>query len=167
MSQSSLFTKQNKSPDVVDKIPILPPESQVASVMKGFFSGVEANAKTTVPVSNRVVANFRWGVRLPKEEEERSNPTAGVSFQNFPVLVMNKIGIEQVDHDDVTSCSEVGSDLGLPKNAEMKPQLEGMQAESGMLRKGMEDLRLSRKIDRPDNNKLSELHDFASEGHID
>lgn len=129
------------------KFTVLSPGVPAASMVKGFFSGIEMSARTTLPLSKRAVMNFRWGVRLPAEKEDaaagsllmKSNQTtAGNSLKKFPVLVMNKIGIEQVAEEDKKDTNQAAG----PGNAnvsetclDVKRQLE---VENGMLRSEIE-----------------------------
>ncbi|GMN55900.1 hypothetical protein TIFTF001_025019 [Ficus carica] len=108
----------------------------------GLFSGMEVATRTAVPVKNRAVVSFRWGVRVPSEIK---NLTAGFSFQKIPFLVMNKIGIEHVDGHDSKTANNAKAPLGNADVEEacftVKRQLEVLRAENGLLRKAVEDLR--------------------------
>ena len=123
-----------------------------AGTIAGLFSGIEVAARTTLPVRGRAVVNFRWGVRVPAEvksigENPNPNPTAGISFQKIPFLVMNKIGIEHVDGGD--SKKKTNPDVNFPPASgdvaeacfTVKRQLEILHAENGLLKKAVEDLR--------------------------
>ena len=123
-----------------------------AGTIAGLFSGIEVAARTTLPVRGRAVVNFRWGVRVPAEvksvgENPIPNPTAGISFQKIPFLVMNKIGIEHVDGGD--SKKKTSPDVNFPLASgdvaeacfTVKRQLEILHAENGLLKKAVEDLR--------------------------
>lgn len=123
-----------------------------AGTIAGLFSGIEVAARTTLPVRGRAVVNFRWGVRVPAEvksvgENPNPNPTAGISFQKIPFLVMNKIGIEHVDGGD--SKKKTSPDVNFPPASgdvaeacfTVKRQLEILHAENGLLKKAVEDLR--------------------------
>ena len=123
-----------------------------AGTIAGLFSGIEVAARTTLPVRGRAVVNFRWGVRVPAEvksigETPNPNPTAGISFQKIPFLVMNKIGIEHVDGGD--SKKKTSPDVNFPPASgdvaeacfTVKRQLEILHAENGLLKKAVEDLR--------------------------
>ncbi|KAK9986651.1 hypothetical protein SO802_031602 [Lithocarpus litseifolius] len=118
-----------------------------AGTIAGLFSGIEVAARTTLPVRGRAVVNFRWGVRVPAEVKSvGENPTAGISFQKIPFLVMNKIGIEHVDGGD--SKMKTSPDVNFPASGDVaeacftvKRQLEVLHAENGLLKKAVEDLR--------------------------
>ena len=123
-----------------------------AGTIAGLFSGIEVAARTTLPVRGRAVVNFRWGVRVPAEvksvgENPIPNPTAGISFQKIPFLVMNKVGIEHVDGGD--SKKKTSPDVNFPPASgdvaeacfTVKRQLEILHAENGLLKKAVEDLR--------------------------
>ena len=130
------------------KVSILATDSPAAGAITNLFSGMEVAARTRVPVRGRAMVNFRWGVRVPGELKTRDNANAGISFQKIPFLVMEKIGIEHVDGGDPKTkrATKAGSDF--PANAEVaeacftvKRQLEVLQAENGLLRNAVEDLR--------------------------
>lgn len=121
-----------------------------AGTIAGLFSGIEVAARTSLPVRGRAVVNFRWGVRVPAEVKsvgENPNPTAGISFQKIPFLVMNKIGIEHVDGGD-SKKKTTSPDVNFPASGDVaeacftvKRQLEILHAENGLLKKAVEDLR--------------------------
>ncbi|XP_025014594.2 uncharacterized protein LOC8266978 [Ricinus communis] len=136
------------------KIRVLP--QPTASAIVGAFSGVEVTASTKLPVRSRAMMNFRWGVRVPAEIKSGSSDSmAGINFRNIPFLVMNKIGIEHVDScDDSKSKGKVMTPLNVTKlgselrNVDMaeaclsvKKQMEVLQAENGLLKKAVDDLR--------------------------
>lgn len=139
------------------KITVLPSDSQAAGAISSLLSGMEVSAKTSFPVRGRAVVNCRWGVRVPADlksagdnNNNNSNPTAGFAFQKIPFLVMNKIGFEHVDGSDSKKAIKAGPDLALafPGNADVaeacftvKRELEVLQAENGLLKKAVEDLR--------------------------
>ncbi|KAJ6743055.1 hypothetical protein OIU85_017073 [Salix viminalis] len=131
------------------KITVLPPVT--ASAVAGVFSGLEVAARTKLPVRSRAVVSFRWGVRVPAEiKSGGGESTAGINFRKIPFLVMNKVGIEQVDDGDGRSKNEgatgkAGMDLGNADVAEaclgVKRQLEVLQSENGHLKRAVEGLR--------------------------
>ncbi|XVE61247.1 hypothetical protein DITRI_Ditri06bG0024400 [Diplodiscus trichospermus] len=120
----------------------------------GILSGIEVAARTAVPVKGKALVKFRWGMRIPSEMKSGfggiGDHTAGISFRKIPFLVMDKIGIEHVDSSDskqsTSTASKAGPELGT--NAEVteacyyvKRQLEALQAENGLLKRAVEDLR--------------------------
>lgn len=120
----------------------------------GVLSGMEVAARTAVPVKGKALVKFRWGMRIPSEMKSGlggiGDPTAGISHRKIPFLVMDKIGIEHVDSSDsrqaISAASKAGVEVGT--NAEVaeacctvKRQLEVLQAENGLLRRAVEDLR--------------------------
>ncbi|KAA8518259.1 hypothetical protein F0562_015858 [Nyssa sinensis] len=134
------------------KISGLPSESPVASLIGGLLNGVEVGARTVLPMRQHAVLKFQWGVRLPAADEGPAvmgtRSTAGVSFQKLPLLVMNKIGIEHVAEDESNDRNKVGPSLNSTGNANVaeacfnvKHQLELIQADNGLLRKALDDLR--------------------------
>ncbi|XP_022746535.1 uncharacterized protein LOC111296474 [Durio zibethinus] len=121
----------------------------------GILSGVEVAARTAVPVKGKALVKFRWGMKIPSEMKSgvdgMGDPTAGISFRKIPFLMMDKIGIEHVDTSDSKGATATAS-KAVPKvgtNADMaeafctvKRQLEALQAENGLLKRAVEDLRL-------------------------
>ncbi|PSS13808.1 POU domain, class 2, transcription factor 2 like [Actinidia chinensis var. chinensis] len=120
-------------------------ESPEAGLIGGLLSGAEASARTVVPIMNRAVVSFRWGLRVPPPESAveamERNPTAGISFERLPVLVMSKIGIEHVAGEDRKDFSKSPSDDVADACLGLKRPLEIIRAENGMLRKAMDDLK--------------------------
>ncbi|CAK9148471.1 unnamed protein product [Ilex paraguariensis] len=107
-----------------NKIIVLPSNSPASGMVESVLSGMELSARTTVPVRNRAMVNFRWGVRFPAEEEAavvvgRSDRMAGIALRRIPLLVMNKIGIEHVAKDESKETKKVGQDLNYVKNADV------------------------------------------------
>ncbi|WOH07235.1 hypothetical protein DCAR_0626664 [Daucus carota subsp. sativus] len=123
-----------------------------AGVVKGYLSGTEVTARTSVPVRSYAEVNFRWGVRLPQVEDVeaktllmKSERTAEISLKRFPVLVMNKISIEHVAVvKDKGECDQLkegtGSDNVAEAYLDVRRQLEAIQVENGKMRRAMEDL---------------------------
>ncbi|KAF7804138.1 uncharacterized protein G2W53_043249 [Senna tora] len=146
-SQNGTGSDDDGSIEVVDS-PVM--NSLSAGAIGNLFSGMEVAARTTVPVKGRAVVNFRWGVRVPAELKTRDNMTSGLAFQKIPFLVMDKIGIEHVDGGDSKGkgSKKTGPDSAFPGNGDVaeacftvKRQLEILQAENGLLRNAVEDLR--------------------------
>lgn len=156
---------QETPPFIGSKIGGLPAESAVAGAVN-LFSGAVVSARTSFPVSNRALVNFRWGLRFPKVPAAEDSDTvilgntgfpspAGISFRHCPLLVMNKIGVEHISKDDSKKANN------LPRNADLtqacldvKQQLETIQAENGLLRNALNDLRseiASKKFNFPTN----------------
>ncbi|KAK7278829.1 hypothetical protein RJT34_23867 [Clitoria ternatea] len=127
------------------KVPMLATDSPAAGALRGFFSGVEVAARTMLPVRGRAAVKFRWGLRVPAEIK-------GNAFQRIPFLVMDKIGIEHMaecaDSKKAKDVAGGGSALGSPTGDDVaeacfsvKRQMEVLQAENGLLRNAVEDLR--------------------------
>ncbi|KAG5555554.1 hypothetical protein RHGRI_006259 [Rhododendron griersonianum] len=122
------------------------PESGAAG---GVLSGAEASARTVLPVLNKAVVNFRWGVRFPKGEMTASAAGGGISVRELPVLVMSKIGIEHVANNGAKESDKVISGLNFQGSGGgvgetyllVKRQLELIQVENEMLKKAMDDLK--------------------------
>nr|KYP53950.1 hypothetical protein KK1_000115 [Cajanus cajan] len=130
------FASLNPQNDVVQDArhdsPVIDPSSAASSLPfldsgAGMFSGVEVAARTTLPVRGRAAVKFRWGVRVPAELK------AGSAFRSVPFLVMDKIGVE---HMMEAAPGDV-ADVCLA----VKRQMEILQAENGLLRSAVEDLR--------------------------
>ncbi|RYQ88657.1 hypothetical protein Ahy_B09g095725 isoform A [Arachis hypogaea] len=130
--------------------------SPAAGAIAGMFSGMEVSARTTLPVRGRAALKFRWGVRVPAEMKVgEGKTTSGFAFRNVPFLVMDKIGIEHMvdggggrggNLRDVKG--KGNGELSFPTSGDVaeacltvKRQLEVLQAENGLLRNAVEDLR--------------------------
>ncbi|KAJ4830880.1 hypothetical protein Tsubulata_044157 [Turnera subulata] len=126
------------------RIAAFPPPT--VNAIAGVFSGVEVAAKTRLPVRSRAVVNFRWGVRVPAEVKGGGD-SGGVNFRKIPFLVMNKIGIEHVEVKEDPKSKEkenpdsARGDAVAEACMTVKRQLETLQAENGMLKKAVDDLR--------------------------
>ncbi|PNY06160.1 hypothetical protein L195_g002622 [Trifolium pratense] len=111
-----------------------------AGAIAGLFSGTEVAARTVLPIRGRAAVNFRWGVRVPAEIKGENQS----SFKKVPFLVMDKIGIEHLPAECVdlkkSKVPASGADV-----ADMcfvvKRQMEILQAENGLLKNAVEDLR--------------------------
>lgn len=157
---------QEKAAFLGSKVGVFPEESAVVGAVENLFSGAVVSARTSFPVRNRAVVNFRWGLRFPKVPAVEDPDTAilgntnfpspaAISFRHCPLLVMNKIGIEHLSSDDPKKANN------LPRNADLtqacldvKQQLETIQAENGLLRNALNDLRseiASKKFNFPTN----------------
>uniref|UniRef100_A0A2P2IQ47 Uncharacterized protein MANES_04G138500 n=1 Tax=Rhizophora mucronata TaxID=61149 RepID=A0A2P2IQ47_RHIMU len=127
------------------------PQPTASAIVKA-LSSVEVAATTKLPMRSHAVMNFRWGVRVPTENAETGgDSTAGINFKKIPFLVMKKIGIEHVYGDDsnskasTTLANKVGPEFGNADVADacltVKRQLEVLQAENGLLKRAVDDLR--------------------------
>lgn len=135
-------------PPVMNGISVLPPPT--VRTIDGALSGLEVTANTKLPV-RRAVLNFRWGVGVPEEIRNGIGSITEINLRKIPFLVMNKIGIELMSGDDSKSKGAVSAATKLSSiltNADMaeaclmvKRQLEVLQAENGLLKKAVEDLR--------------------------
>ncbi|XAR63402.1 hypothetical protein NMG60_11023318 [Bertholletia excelsa] len=114
---------------------------QAASAVERVFSGAEMCARTALPVKDRAVVKLRWAVRFPSDTEE--DQMAKISFRKIPHLVLSKIGVEHV--------SNRGQELKLNQTADaarlaetsvdmVRRELDVLRAESGLLRKDVEEL---------------------------
>ncbi|QCE05196.1 uncharacterized protein LOC114189607 [Vigna unguiculata] len=124
------------------KIPVLDTNSRAAGAVAGMFSGVEVSARTTLPVRGRAAVKFRWGVRVPTEFKGDG------AFQRIPFLVMDKIGVEHMMECGEAKKGRADAATRAPASADVaeacfavKRQMEVLQAENGLLRNAVEDLR--------------------------
>lgn len=128
------------------KVPMLGPDSPAAGAVAGMFSGVEVAARTTLPVWGRAALRFRWGLRVPAETKGNN------AFQRVPFLVMDKIGVEHMMECGDSKKKKAGPGAvvpaAVPASGEvaeacfaLKRQMEVIQAENGLLRNAVEDLR--------------------------
>ncbi|XP_019187998.1 PREDICTED: uncharacterized protein LOC109182314 [Ipomoea nil] len=126
----------------------LTPESPVLpGLVENVFSGMTVSARTALPLQSRAVVNFRWGLRFPPPAGEadavmigKTDRTTGISFRNLPLLVMNKIGIEHLPKND-SKRSKTGPADVTEACLNVQKQLELIQAENGLLRTTLNDLR--------------------------
>ncbi|XP_058748560.1 uncharacterized protein LOC131621531 [Vicia villosa] len=118
-----------------------------AGAIASLFSGTEVAARTMLPIRGRAAVNFRWGVRVPADVKGES------AFQKVPFLVMNKIGVEHLsaecgDLKDLKKEKNVAGVGIIPGSGDLaetcfavKRQMDVLQAENGLLRNAVEDLR--------------------------
>ncbi|GAV63946.1 hypothetical protein CFOL_v3_07464 [Cephalotus follicularis] len=156
--ESSSIEVVDYSPEKREKVKIL--SSNLAGDFAGFLSGVEMTARTALPVRGRAVVNFRWGVRVPAEAAEST--AAGFAYNKIPFLVMNKIGIEHVACGEDSKAKKVGPEANSNSNADVaeacfnvRRQLEILQAENGLLKKAIEDLREEIVVGDRNGNKIT------------
>lgn len=113
--------------------------NDVAKSTNGFLSGMELNARSVLPFFNRANVNFRWGLRVPPE---LGQVNSGVSISKMPLLVMNKLSIEHVTGSAKEAEKKPGNHATEAKeNPGVKPEFDALKAESGSLRRAVEDLR--------------------------
>lgn len=139
------------------KISVLPVESAAAaaaatSVMESVLSGAKVKATTALPLKNRAVVSCRWGLRFPPASAAdevgdavivaKNERTTGISFRRFPMLLIDKISIEHVAKEKTTKDSRVPASSDVAEAClNMKKQLEIIQAENGLLRRALDDMR--------------------------
>jgi len=113
--------------------------TDVAKSTNGFLSGMEMNARSVLPFFNRANVNFRWGLRVPPE---LGQVNSGVSITKMPLLVMNKLSIEHVMAKAKEADKKPGDQTAeVKENSGAKPEFDALKAESGLLRRAVEDLR--------------------------
>ncbi|XP_077227943.1 uncharacterized protein LOC143860960 [Tasmannia lanceolata] len=129
-----------------------PSEINNSGGIERLFADVEVSARSVLPLRNRALLKFRWGIRFPSNmfhEERRENSTAEISLRKIPFLMMNKISIEHVAEDGKESgkIPTAGSvistgDADVARAClSFQRQLEVLQAENGVLIKAVEELR--------------------------
>ncbi|KAJ4971574.1 hypothetical protein NE237_004673 [Protea cynaroides] len=130
-------------------------ETNAVSAIGNLFSGIVLNARTLLPIRDRAVLKFRWGVKFPQElksvfmADRIKESTARISLQNFPLLVMRKISVEHVAEEG--SISQGDDDVANAYLA-VKRQLETMQAENSSLKRTVEEeIRLDFHGGKPGN----------------
>lgn len=118
-------------------------------VLDGLLKGAELTARTAMPLRDFATVNLRWGFRVPPREaaEEMDTVVVGkvsdrMAGIRLPLLVMDKIGIEHVAKAN-SKKEKAGPTYDDMAEAclEVKKQLEVIQAENGLLSKGLSDLR--------------------------
>lgn len=125
-----------------------------AGGIHSLVSGAELTAGSVLPLWNRTVVKFRWGLRIPSDPRSSivgdfgsMNSIGRFSLRKLPTLVMSKISIEHTSAEEKSQ--EKSSD-----DAEARPsvqeQLASLRAENGILRKAVEELRADIFARRPD-----------------
>ncbi|KAL3841203.1 hypothetical protein ACJIZ3_025794 [Penstemon smallii] len=126
-------------------------ESKAAAgqVVDGLLSGTVLSARTSLPLRDFAMVNFRWGLRVPPQEAVSEEVDAVVVRRRgdgirLPHLVMNKIGIEHVakvdSKDEKVGASAIYADV-TEACLDVKKKLDLIQAENGLLSKALSDLR--------------------------
>ncbi|KAL5223241.1 hypothetical protein ABZP36_027954 [Zizania latifolia] len=131
------------------------------------LSGMRLTTRSVLPLWGRASLRFNWGLRVPPELQSalddadgggsRNRTDARVPVSKMPLLVMNKISIEQSPRADADTNRSRPDSLPVPAIAAMdvsdgmghagegfslvRRQLEALNTESGMLRRSVEDLR--------------------------
>lgn len=127
------------------------------------LSGMRLTTRSVLPLWGRASMRFNWGIRAPPGLQEAfadDRKDTRVPVYKMPLLVINKISIEQSPRADAdrkknggkaeaslptVAATDASGGAGLDAGGEgfslMRRQLEAMNAESGMLRRAVEDLR--------------------------
>ncbi|KAF7108405.1 hypothetical protein CFC21_108894 [Triticum aestivum] len=117
------------------------------------LSGMRLTTRSVLPLWGRASMRFNWGIRAPPELQAAfadDRKDARVPVCKMPLLVINKISIEQAPRSDKKKDSK--ADVSPPAIAAtdasdgegfslMRRQLEAMNTESWMLRRAVEELR--------------------------
>ena len=109
----------------------------------GLLSGYEISAKSVLPLQNRTTVRFKWGLKVPPElRTSFDDPTAGISPNKLPLLVMNKISIERsTDDNKAKENKPCGITDVNDACVSVKREVEALQVECGLLRSSVEGLR--------------------------
>ncbi|CAN0879053.1 hypothetical protein LINGRAHAP2_LOCUS12826 [Linum grandiflorum] len=126
----------------------LSPSATTNAIAAG-LSGVEVTAETKLPIRSHAVVSFRWGLRVPVTTTNKFGSGSDgeldwmVNLKNIPLLVMNKIGVELVEKSNSKAREKPNQkpDEMADTCAAVNRQLEMMQRENELLKKGMDDLR--------------------------
>ncbi|CAA7407999.1 unnamed protein product [Spirodela intermedia] len=125
-----------------------------AGGIHGLVSGAELTAGSVLPLWNRTVVKFRWGLRIPSDHRSSFagdfgsiNPISRFCLHKLPTLVMSKISIEHTSAEDKSQ--EKPSD-DAEASSSVQGQLASLRAENGSLRKAVEELRADIFARRPD-----------------
>jgi hypothetical protein len=124
------------------------------------LSGMRLTTRSVLPLWGRSSMRFNWGIRAPPGLQEAfadGRKDTRVPVCKMPLLVINKISIEQSPRANADKKKNGGKEeTSLPAVAAtdasdgdaggegfslMRRQLEAMNADSGMLRRAVEDLR--------------------------
>lgn len=129
-----------------------------AGTSGALLSGMRLTTRSVLPLWGRASMRFNWGIRAPPglqaafADDRKATP---VPVSKMPLLVISKISIEQSPRADADRKKDGGKAEASPPVVAatadasdgdegfslMRRQLEAMNAESGMLRRAMEDLR--------------------------
>ncbi|OVA04205.1 hypothetical protein BVC80_1409g6 [Macleaya cordata] len=109
----------------------------------GFLSGVAVTAKTVLPLTNRAVVKFRWGVNFPPDFGQK---------QKVPFLTVDKIAVERVEEKvEVNSQKKdhngIGGNVGDLEVLKgmcfwMRNEVEVLKRENRTLKESLEELNL-------------------------
>ncbi|URE11309.1 hypothetical protein MUK42_04880 [Musa troglodytarum] len=114
-----------------------------AGGIDGLLSGYEISAKSVLPLQNRTTVQFKWGLKVPPElRASFDDPTAAISPNKLPLLVMNKISIER-STDDKKAKEKKPCGITDVNDAcvSVKREVEALQVECGLLRSSVDGLR--------------------------
>ncbi|XP_047074024.1 uncharacterized protein LOC124683579 [Lolium rigidum] len=129
-----------------------------AGTSGALLSGMRLATRSVLPLWGRASMRFNWGIRAPPglqaafADDRKATP---VPASKMPLLVISKISIEQSPRADADREKNGGKAEASPPAVAatadasdgdegfslMRRQLEAMNAESGMLRRAVEDLR--------------------------
>jgi hypothetical protein len=112
------------------------------------LSGMRLTTRSMLPLWNKASLRFQWGLRVPPElkaalaDDGYGRKAGNLAVSKLPLLVMNKITIEQTPH--LKSEGDKKGTKSAPAAEEfslLKRQLEALNDESIMLRHSVEGLR--------------------------
>ncbi|XP_072988331.1 uncharacterized protein [Typha latifolia] len=110
----------------------------------GLVSDMEVSSRSVLPLWSRTTVRFRWGFKIPPEFRSAiaggggKDPMAGISFAKLPLLVMSKITIEHLADERKANEKKTAEEEACFL---VKRELGALRAESGVLRRAVEDLR--------------------------
>lgn len=117
------------------------------NVIDGLVSGAELSARSVLPLWSNALLKFRWGLRFPPELRRvfsdgggGPHPPVDISLRKIPLLVMSKISIVHVAKEGKDGAKNRTGDVAEACDS-VRRQLEALQAESGLLRKAVEDMK--------------------------
>jgi hypothetical protein len=117
------------------------------------LSGVRLTTRSVLPLWSRASLRLQWGLRVPPEikaalaDDGYGCKAGSLAISKLPLLVMNKITIEQMSNAASRPEADRKKKKDAPRSGEgeefslMKRQLEALNAESTMLRRAVKDLR--------------------------
>jgi hypothetical protein len=116
------------------------------------LSGMRLTTRSVLPLWSRASLRLQWGLRVPPEikaalaDDGYGRKAGSLAISKLPLLVMNKITIEQMSNAASRPEADRKKKKDAPRSGEgeefslMKRQLEALNAESTMLRHAVKDL---------------------------
>ncbi|KAG6577631.1 hypothetical protein SDJN03_25205, partial [Cucurbita argyrosperma subsp. sororia] len=118
--------------------------AETKSISDSVLSGVAVMARTSIPVTNRMAVNFRWGMNFP------TNPVL-----KMPFLTVNKISMERVEEEKEEkkkkkTGEDQGGDVELLKGMLfwMKNDVESLEKENREMKQLLEEIKMGTVANR-------------------